>query len=310
MRVLYLGVSAGRVARAVRQASLAAVPIVLAGACTYDFGKFASSGDQSETDSGSADGSMGADTNPPPGEAGSDTAMLADTLLDVSADSTEDSEAAASDASDTGVAAYTVGGTISSLVGQGLHLTNAGNTLTPASGATVFTFPSQPSGSTYSVAVATQPTAPSQTCAVMNGSGTIAAANVTNVQVACTPTCAPECNDGQMCVDGTDCSSASCQGGTCKPPACAPTCPDGHVCGGNGDCGSGTCMGGNCQAPGCAPACNDGNDCGANADCASRVCTAGKCHAPACAPTCATGSPCGANGDCQSGICRGNHTCR
>ena len=281
MRVLYLGVFAGRVARSVRQASLAAVPILLAGACTYDFGKFASSGDQSESgpDSATADGTMGADSNQPPGEAGSDTAMVADGGPDVAADSTEDSRAPASDASDTGVAVYTVGGTISSLVGHGLQLTNAGNTLTPASGATVFTFPSQPSGSAYSVAVATQPTAPSQTCAVMNVSGTIAAANVTNVQVACTPTC-------------------------------APTCPDGHVCGGNGDCGSGTCMGGNCQAPGCAPACNDGNDCGANADCASRVCTAGKCHAPACAPSCATGSPCGANGDCQSGVCRGNHTCR
>jgi len=42
-----------------------------------------------------------------------------------------------------------------------------------------------PSGSLYAVTVLTQPGTPTQTCVVTNGSGTIGAANVTNVTVAC-----------------------------------------------------------------------------------------------------------------------------
>ena len=41
------------------------------------------------------------------------------------------------------------------------------------------------SGATYAVTVFTQPSTPTQTCTVSNGSGTIGAANVTNVSVAC-----------------------------------------------------------------------------------------------------------------------------
>jgi hypothetical protein len=82
-------------------------------------------------------------------------------------------------------ASYTIGGSVSGLTGSVLSLNNnGGNTIiTSANG--VFTF-DQPlgTGSTYSVTVSVQPTG--ETCAVTNGSGTVANSNVTNVQVTCT----------------------------------------------------------------------------------------------------------------------------
>src|SRR5688572_30249031 len=82
---------------------------------------------------------------------------------------------------------YTVGGTITGLAGTGLVLqNNGGNNLTvPANGS--FTFVSaMTAASAYSVTVLTQPSAPTQTCAVTNGSGSVGSANVANVAVACT----------------------------------------------------------------------------------------------------------------------------
>jgi hypothetical protein len=80
--------------------------------------------------------------------------------------------------------AFTVGGAISGLTAAGLVLANGGATVTPAAQATQFTFPTAlPSGSSYSVTVQTSPTG--LTCTVGNASGTIAASNVTNVDVAC-----------------------------------------------------------------------------------------------------------------------------
>jgi hypothetical protein len=83
-------------------------------------------------------------------------------------------------------AAYTVGGTVSGLVGTGLVLrNNGGNDLTvSASGAFTFGAPVA-SGGAYAVTVLTQPTSPAQTCTVTNGSGTVASANVTSVVVTC-----------------------------------------------------------------------------------------------------------------------------
>ena len=82
---------------------------------------------------------------------------------------------------------YTVGGTLTGLSGQGLVLQdNSGNDLGLASnGAFVFTDGIK-NNDTYSVTVKTQPSNPSQTCTVRNGSGTIDKANVTNVIVSCT----------------------------------------------------------------------------------------------------------------------------
>ncbi len=81
---------------------------------------------------------------------------------------------------------YTIGGTVSGLTGTGLVLqNNGGNNLTITANGS-FTFSTAiTSGGAYKVTVLTQPSSPTQTCTVANGSGT-ATANVTNVQVACT----------------------------------------------------------------------------------------------------------------------------
>jgi hypothetical protein len=84
--------------------------------------------------------------------------------------------------------AYTVGGTVTGLSGTGLVLRQSGgDDLAVPANATTFTF-STPvaSGQPYAVTVFAQPTGPSQTCAVTNGTGTIGSANVTNVMVTCT----------------------------------------------------------------------------------------------------------------------------
>lgn len=79
---------------------------------------------------------------------------------------------------------YTVGGTISGLTAGGLVLAAGSQTASPAMGATSFTLPTaEASGTSYAVTVSTQPSG--LTCAVANGSGTVASANVTNVQVSC-----------------------------------------------------------------------------------------------------------------------------
>lgn len=80
---------------------------------------------------------------------------------------------------------YTVGGTVSGLaVGKSLMLAgaNGDNAVVNASGA--FAFPTAlVAGLPYAVTVTGHPAG--QTCTVQNGSGTIAAANVTNVAITC-----------------------------------------------------------------------------------------------------------------------------
>jgi 6-phosphogluconolactonase (cycloisomerase 2 family) len=78
--------------------------------------------------------------------------------------------------------AYTVGGSVSGLVGTGLVLQdNNGDDLTiSANGAFTFVTPS----SAYAVSVKTQPGNPGQSCTVNSGTGT-AAANVTGITVTC-----------------------------------------------------------------------------------------------------------------------------
>ncbi len=83
---------------------------------------------------------------------------------------------------------FSVGGTVSGLLGSGLVLQNNGNDDLPiADGANgPFTFPTElANGSVYLVTVKTQPSGPDQTCTVSNGSGTLAGADVTNVDVSC-----------------------------------------------------------------------------------------------------------------------------
>jgi 6-phosphogluconolactonase (cycloisomerase 2 family) len=82
---------------------------------------------------------------------------------------------------------YTIGGTVSGLTGSGLVLqNNGGNDLAvPAAGP--FTFrKTLAKGTKYAITVKTQPAAPAQGCVVTNDSGTVGAANVTNVTVTCT----------------------------------------------------------------------------------------------------------------------------
>jgi len=95
-----------------------------------------------------------------------------------------------------GTLSYTIGGTVTglltgnSVVLQDNGLTSPGNEVTvtaTSSSPVAFTFGATvPSGSPYAVTVLTSP--PGETCAVIaNGSGTVGAANVTNVAVTCTP---------------------------------------------------------------------------------------------------------------------------
>src|SRR5450759_724530 len=78
---------------------------------------------------------------------------------------------------------YTVGGSVTGLIGSVVLRDNAGDNLTvSANGA--FTFATQvANGSPYSVTVLTQPTG--QTCSVSAGAGTVSGGNVTNVVMIC-----------------------------------------------------------------------------------------------------------------------------
>jgi hypothetical protein len=66
-----------------------------------------------------------------------------------------------------------------------VQLNGADNLTVSVNGTANFNAPI-PSGSSYAVTILTQPTG--ETCTVTNGSGTVAAANVTNVSIACTTT--------------------------------------------------------------------------------------------------------------------------
>ncbi len=90
-------------------------------------------------------------------------------------------------AENVGVPTFTVGGTVSGLTGSGLvlRLNGGGNLSVAADGA--FTFAARlATGTAYTASVLAQPTAPSQTCTVTNGSGTVGSANVAGVSVSCT----------------------------------------------------------------------------------------------------------------------------
>jgi len=87
---------------------------------------------------------------------------------------------------ETFVGTLTVGGTVSGLAGTSLVLQNNGDDDLPISADGSFTFTTPlADGSTYAVTVLNQPTSPSQTCSVINGSGTLAGADITDVSVTC-----------------------------------------------------------------------------------------------------------------------------
>jgi hypothetical protein len=82
---------------------------------------------------------------------------------------------------------FTIGGTVSGVSGAGLVLqNNMGDDVAINMNGT-FAFPTPlVGGKAYAVTVKAQPTNPSETCVVTDGSGTVAAANVTNIAVVCT----------------------------------------------------------------------------------------------------------------------------
>jgi 6-phosphogluconolactonase len=81
---------------------------------------------------------------------------------------------------------YTIGGTVSGMVGSGMVLQNNGGDDQSISANGSFSFATPlTSGTAYAITVKTQPTKPSQTCSVSNGSGTINGAPVGNVVVDC-----------------------------------------------------------------------------------------------------------------------------
>jgi trimeric autotransporter adhesin len=81
---------------------------------------------------------------------------------------------------------FSVGGTVSGLSGSGLVLRNNGGDDLPIASNGSFTFATElASGSAFAVAVATQPSRPSQTCTVADASGTVAGSDVRTVKVSC-----------------------------------------------------------------------------------------------------------------------------
>ena len=81
-------------------------------------------------------------------------------------------------------ATFTVSGTVSGMNGGMLVLlSNGSDVILTANGSTVLAS-GLPNGAAYSVSVKTQPAG--HTCNIANGSDTVAAANVSNVQVTCT----------------------------------------------------------------------------------------------------------------------------
>lgn len=80
---------------------------------------------------------------------------------------------------------FTVGGLVSGLAGTVVLQNNGGDDITISSNGS-FAFPSTiASGDSYEVTVATHPDAPSQTCTVSSGAGTVTDADITSVRVEC-----------------------------------------------------------------------------------------------------------------------------
>lgn len=99
----------------------------------------------------------------------------------------EDSGSDDAGSEDAAATTYAIGGSVSGLLGQGLVLqNNGGDDLTQNADGTFAFATKLGGGAAYAVTVKTQPTTPSQTCAVANGTGTVGAADVSNVAVTCT----------------------------------------------------------------------------------------------------------------------------
>ncbi len=79
---------------------------------------------------------------------------------------------------------FTVGGSVAGLTNAGLVLANGADSVSVAANAIGFTLPTPvPQGATYVVSVKTQPSG--EQCSLVQSTGTISGANVTNVAVTC-----------------------------------------------------------------------------------------------------------------------------
>ncbi len=152
------------------------------------------------------------------------------------------------------------------------------------------------------------PAQPAPTCSdgVHNGG---------EADVDCGGPCGP-CAEGLRCGGATDCASAVCQKGLCRPPGCAdgqrngaetdvdcggpcPPCAEGQACADAGDCRTRLCGDRRCLALPCGDGLRDGTEsdvdcggvcatcgpgraCATATDCGSRACRDGGCTAPAC----------------------------
>jgi len=89
------------------------------------------------------------------------------------------------------VLSYTIGGTVTGLIGNGLILQNSSTLeqlpISPANGNQAFTFKNLvPTGTVYTITIFAQPTGPVQTCTFTTGTNTgTATSNVTSVVVTC-----------------------------------------------------------------------------------------------------------------------------
>ena len=85
---------------------------------------------------------------------------------------------------------HSIGGTVSGLVGGSVTLSlNSGAQTQVVAANGAFTFADAlDSGSSYLVTITGQPTNPQQTCSIVNGSGTVSAADVSDIAISCVDT--------------------------------------------------------------------------------------------------------------------------
>ncbi|MBW0432396.1 hypothetical protein HGB47_02075 [Leptospira yasudae] len=83
---------------------------------------------------------------------------------------------------------FTIGGSVSNVIGNGLVLKNNGADPISISASGSFTFSTSiASGSSYAVTIQQGPTSPAQICTLSNDTGTVSSSNISNVSVSCGP---------------------------------------------------------------------------------------------------------------------------
>ncbi len=156
--------------------------------------------------------------------------------------------------------------------------------------------------------------------------------NGLETDVDCGGDACPPCELGQLCSNGADCTTGTCEAGLCAPQvlACSEPDPENPSC---GDCErNGLETGIDCGGDACPP-CELGAACATGADCVTGTCDAGQCAPqvlacsrldpdnPSCGdcvengaetdvdcggdacPPCQLGADCSVGADCASGAC-------